>query len=180
VTDVRRPVWRTGLAKDAPRGDLHRVRIWPTFLGRHTSSCSACQWSERTPGDVAEVAAAAANHAPRVRVIGPGGDVLADGATEQRRARKRWDRGDATTASEAIKERLNGGDRMDAGNDAGETGDQEEELGMSDRIRAASRVGLSGRRRELKERLFGKDQDAGETGTEDETGDDAGEGGDAP
>jgi hypothetical protein len=174
-----RPVWRTGLAKDVPAAAVHRVRIWPTFFGRHTSSCSACQWSERTPGDVAEVAAAAANHAARVKVYGVEGELLADGAREQRAARKRWDRGDATTASEAIKERLNGGDRMDGNgkDDAGETGD-EEELGMSDRIRAASRVGLSGRRRELTERLFGKaEENPGETGTE--TGGDAGEGGEA-
>lgn len=136
MTEGRHPTWRPTLAKDVPSSDTHRIDLWEGPFGVR-ATCSVCTW-EADGDDLAGLAGRAVVHAPRVRVYGPDGELVGDGARLQRQARRAWDRGDATTVSEVIGERING-DRQKEGRNVDE--DQDEELDMSAEIRRQARAG---------------------------------------
>lgn len=171
--------WRTGLAKDVAPSAAHRARAWPGVFGWSEITCDLCAWTRRS-NDFAGLVASAINHSQRVKVMDVDGQELADGAREQREARRRWDAGDATTASEAIASRIGG--RMDRNGTTGEETGEGKPAGMSDLIRSARegrRVGGPDRRREIARRAFGPppEENAGETGEgTTEAGDAGGEG----
>ncbi|MGH7540177.1 MAG: hypothetical protein ACRELC_04170 [Gemmatimonadota bacterium] len=169
--------WPT-LAAQVPASATHRARLWAPIFGRVEWSCDRCRWSGLGK-DRAAAAAGAALHSQRVVVVDERGAELADSAELQREARARWDaawddpNGGLQTVTELIRARL--GDHEEEVIDVDQ--DQDQELGMSDRIRAARegvRSGGPARRRRVAERIFGPppegDGDTGE-GTTDKAGD---------